>query len=137
MRHPQLSSILAEVSTLHRRLSNLVEIRNASGWGEGSSVGGEQWRPAMDLIEEPRQYRLLIDLPDLSLDEVNLEMKNRFLVISGKKSFINNVEPEAMLRFERPLGVFRRQVEIPGRVRFAEHVATMDNGVLSIILPRE
>jgi hypothetical protein len=35
MRHPQLSSILAEVSTLHRRLSNLVEIRNASGWGEG------------------------------------------------------------------------------------------------------
>jgi len=137
MRNPHLNSILAEVSMLHRRLSNLLEIRNATVWGEGSSAGGEQWRPAMDLIEEPRQYRLLIDLPDLSLDEVTLEMKNRFLVISGKKSFIDNVEPEAMLRFERPLGVFRRQVEIPGPVRFADLEATMNNGVLSIILPRE
>jgi hypothetical protein len=49
----------------------------------------------------------------LCLGRVNWKMKKPLLVISGKKSFINNVEPEAMLRFERPLGVFRRQWKSP------------------------
>jgi len=39
MRNPHLNSILAEVSMLHRRLSNLLEIRNATA----SNSGGRRW----------------------------------------------------------------------------------------------
>ena len=52
--------------------------------GRGGAPG-RRWIPAMDLVETGDHYVLRADLPGLSDEDVNVELQDNMLTISGER----------------------------------------------------
>jgi len=94
------------------------------------------WRPRTDLIETEDSYRLHLDMPGMSRDELNISYRDNELVVSGERTSDRADEGEEFVRVERSFGQFRRTFTLPRTVN-AEHIsATYDNGVLTVTVPK-
>lgn len=76
--------------------------------------------PAMDIIERGDTYEMRIDLPGASRDGINIESSSGVLTVSGKLG-----EHE-----------FRRSVALPSWADIEKIGARLENGVLSISVPK-
>jgi HSP20 family protein len=102
----------------------------------GGSSTQTVWRPRTDLIETDDSYRLHLDMPGMSRDELNISYKDNELVVSGERTSDRSGEDEEFVRVERSFGQFRRTFTLPRTVD-AEHIsATYDNGVLTVTVPK-
>lgn len=93
-------------------------------------------RPAMDIIETEENYTLRVDLPGLSPEDVNVEIEDSVLTISGEVNSSEEVEGERYHYRERRYGAFERSVRLGDQLDVSNVDATFDNGVLTIVLPK-
>ena len=123
-----------ELDHITNRFGRLME--GASPWRSDGKLGN--WFPAVDVEESPEQLTLTAELPGLSLDDVEVEIENSVLTISGEK----RSEEEwgsAERRFhvwERRYGSFRRSFALPRRVKAEGIDARFKDGVLRIRMPK-
>ncbi len=94
------------------------------------------WRPRMDLIETEDAYRLHLDMPGMSKDDLTISYKNDELVVSGERESSHLDENEEFVRVERSFGHFRRAFTLPQTVDAENIDATYDSGVLTIRVPK-
>jgi HSP20 family protein len=95
-----------------------------------------RWIPAMDLVEEQDQFVLRADLPGLSEDDVEIEIKDSVLTISGERKAEETREGEGYYRVERAFGHFSRSLSLPEGVAADQVTANFDNGVLEVRVPK-
>jgi len=96
-----------------------------------------RWIPAMDLVETADQYVLRADLPGLSDDDVNIQLEDNVLTISGeRKTQHEHQEEEGYYRIERAFGSFARSLTLPEGVDPDRVQAQFDRGVLEIRIPK-
>jgi len=74
------------------------------------------------------------DLPGLSKDDVNVEMNDDAITISGERRNENEEQREGYYRSERSYGSFYRQIPLPEGVNPKDAQATFRDGVLEITL---
>lgn len=104
-----------------------------------TSRGGGQarrWIPAMDLVETPDHYVLRADLPGLSDEEVNVELQDNVLTISGERKAQHETQPEGYYRLERAFGAFSRSLTLPEGIDPGAVQAHFDRGVLELRIPK-
>lgn len=94
------------------------------------------WRPRMDLVETDDTYRLQLDMPGMSRDDLNISYQDNELVVSGERTSDRREEGEEFVRVERSFGHFRRAFTLPKTVDAENIRATYDNGVLTITVPK-
>ena len=94
------------------------------------------WRPRMDLIETDEDYRLHLDMPGMSKDELKISYQDNELVVSGERKSNRTDENEEFVRVERSFGQFRRSFTLPRTVDAENISATYDNGVLTVTVPK-
>ena len=94
------------------------------------------WRPRMDLVETDESYRLHLDMPGMSKDEIKISYQDNELVISGERSSARTDEGEEFVRVERSFGQFRRAFTLPRTVDAENIRATYDSGVLTVNVPK-
>lgn len=104
--------------------------------GEEGSSPQTVWRPRMDLIETEDAYRLHLDMPGMSREELNISYKDNELVVSGERTSPRTHEDEEFVRVERSFGQFRRSFTLPRTVDAENISATYDNGVLTVTVPK-
>jgi len=102
---------------------------------EGSSPQAV-WRPRMDLIETEEDYRLHLDMPGMSTDEIKISYQDNELVVSGERTSTQTDENEEFVRVERSFGQFRRAFTLPRTVDAENINATYDSGVLTVTVPK-
>jgi HSP20 family protein len=90
------------------------------------------WIPAMDIVETDDHYVLRADLPGLSEGDVNVELENSVLTISGKRSSEHEERKNGYYRVERSSGSFSRSVKVPEGVDADSIQANFDKGVLEV-----
>ncbi|MBN1563583.1 MAG: Hsp20/alpha crystallin family protein [Anaerolineae bacterium] len=93
-------------------------------------------RPAMDVIEREHELEVRLNLPGIAADEVNVEVEDHVLTISGE---INNAIDEETERYtyrERSYGAFQRSVRLGETVDVENIDATYLDGVLALTLPK-
>lgn len=95
------------------------------------------WQPRMDLVEKDDAYRIHLDMPGMSKEDLNINYKNNQLIISGERSSDRTEEDEEYVRVERSFGHFRRSFTLPRTVNEAEISASYENGVLTIHVPKK
>ena len=116
-----------------------------SGWlspsferGLSSSALGEFgqgfWSPQIETFEREGQLVIRADLPGLSKDDVNLEINDDAITISGERHNENEEKREGYYRSERSYGSFYRQIPLPEGVNADDANATFHNGVLEITM---
>ena len=127
---------LRELGTLQNemnRLFNTVFDAPASPTNGGTM---RRWMPAMDLVETDDHFVLRADLPGLSESDVNIEVEDRVLTVSGERKSEHETTKEGYHRVERAFGAFSRSLTLPEGVEADAVQATFDRGVLEVRIPK-
>jgi len=114
-------------------MENLMDrfFRGGEGW-----FSGEGFSPAVNVAETPQAYEVTADLPGMKAEDLDLEMKEGQLWISGQREEQTKEEGKTFHRIERTYGKFHRVVPLPGSVDEAGIEAEYRDGVLSIRVPK-
>jgi HSP20 family protein len=102
----------------------------------GNGVRGRRWIPAMDLVETQDHLVLRADLPGISEDDVQIEIKDGVLTVSGERKSEHEEKSEGYHRVERAFGSFSRSLTLPDGVDADAVDASFDNGVLEVKIPK-
>ncbi len=96
----------------------------------------QRWVPAMDLVEADDHFLLKADLPGLSEGDVNIEVQDGTLTISGERKAEHETRNEGYYRVERAFGSFSRSLTLPKGVNPDEVSASFNRGVLEVRIPK-
>jgi len=92
--------------------------------------------PPADLRESEKAYSLSIELPGLSKDDIDIQLRNGLITVCGRK-VEEAEEANASYRVsERRFGRFERTFPIPNDADPARIDASFRDGLLSIALPK-
>jgi HSP20 family protein len=124
-----------ELNTLQNEMNRLFNtLFDAPAPGDGGSL--RRWIPAMDLVETDEHFVLKADLPGLTEEDVNIEVEDNVLVLSGERKAEHEDKREGFVRVERAFGGFRRSLTLPEGVDPESVTATFDKGVLEVRIPK-
>jgi HSP20 family protein len=94
----------------------------------------DQWSPTVEIREEEKFFAVSVDVPGLKKEEIEIEIKDNRLVVSGERK--RTPDPEKILRSERRYGKFSRIFTLPQDVDTEAIEARFEDGVLSVVLPK-
>ena len=97
----------------------------------------DYFAPSCEILDEEKSYKVSLDIPGLKQDEIDIEVKDNHLYISGERKMSETTKREAYLRSERRYGKFSRVFSLPQNVNADMIEARFENGVLDLILPKE
>jgi HSP20 family protein len=92
------------------------------------------WAPPVEVFAREGDLVIHADLPGLLLEDVDVTLDGNTLTISGERKPTAGEEVSYYLR-EMPLGAFRRSMTVPTEVDADSIKATLQNGVLEVVLP--
>ena len=96
----------------------------------------QRWTPAMDLVEHDDHFLLRADLPGLSEDDVNIEVRDNALTVSGERTAEHEQHEKGWYRLERQFGRFSRSITLPEGVDADAIDASFHDGVLEVKIPK-
>jgi HSP20 family protein len=94
------------------------------------------WAPACDVFEDPESVKIIAEVPGVSPEDVKLSMEGNVLTIRGEKKQRAEEQTERVHRYERSYGWFERAFALPNTVDPDRIEATVDQGVLTVVLPK-
>jgi HSP20 family protein len=98
--------------------------------------GDRAWVPPVDIYSNGEHELVLkAELPDMSREDIDINIENFVLTVTGEKKVASDVKEEQFHRVERTYGRFARSFSLPQTVDTAKIVAEYKNGVLTIRLP--
>uniref|UniRef100_A0ACD5XJW9 Uncharacterized protein n=1 Tax=Avena sativa TaxID=4498 RepID=A0ACD5XJW9_AVESA len=123
-------------------------------FGSGSSSGSSSLFPSfprtsssetaafagarIDWKETPEAHVFKADVPGLMKEEVKVEVEDgNVLQISGERNKEHEEKTDTWHRVERSGGKFLRRFRLPENARTEQIKASMENGVLTVTVPKE
>lgn len=127
----------AEINSIQNEMNRLFnsffDRPAATSGGEGAM---RRWIPAMDLVETGDHYVLRADLPGLSERDVEIQLEDNVLTISGERRTKVDPEQEECHRLERAFGAFSRSLTLPEGTDPDGVRAHFDRGVLEVTVAK-
>jgi HSP20 family protein len=120
---------VAQLDRLNRQLAGYLD-----SWRQLPGLVGASFRPLADLEETDDAYAVEIELPGVKRDQVDLEIAGRRLTVRGERRERERVG--ILRRRERVVGRFHYEVTLPGDVEEEGVEAHLDEGVLTIRVPK-
>jgi HSP20 family protein len=90
----------------------------------------------MDLAETDDQLVLRAYLPGMERDDIDIEVKDNVLTISGERKAEHEKKGEGFHRIERSFGRFSRPLGLPRGIDAKSMTASFENGVLEVRMPK-
>jgi HSP20 family protein len=90
----------------------------------------------MDLVEAEDHFVLKADLPGLAEEDVNIEVQDGTLTISGQRKAEHEEREKGWYRIERSFGSFNRSLTLPDGVDADRIEASFSHGVLELRIPK-
>ncbi len=94
------------------------------------------WTPVLNLSETESNYQISVDLPGMSADDIDVELRQGDLWITGERKAETSDQGTTWHRIERFHGQFRRVVRLGNDVDGDNVQADFRNGVLHICVPK-
>jgi len=91
---------------------------------------------AVDVCETEAAVEVRMDLPGVKADEIDIQMSDTFLTVTGHRTEEKEEKGKTYHRVERRHGTFARTVALPCCVNEAKVDAQYKDGVLKIMLPK-
>jgi HSP20 family protein len=126
----------AELNTIQNEMNRLFNNFFDQPSAGRDAASSRRWMPAMDLVETADHYVLRADLPGLSDEDVNVQLEDNVLTISGERTAQHEHDAQGYYRIERAFGSFARSLTLPDGVNPDAVEAHFDRGVLQITIPK-
>jgi HSP20 family protein len=92
--------------------------------------------PAADLAVGESDLVLTLDLPGLTAEDLSIEVQNAELTVRGERKPREASDDASYVYAQRPFGAFEHRIQIPDGVDADNITASMEHGVLSLIVPK-
>ena len=99
------------------------------------ALDGANWAPKVDVVTKDNKLVTRIDLPGMKKEDVNVEVADGMLTLSGERQKEVKEEKDNYFREEREYGSFCRRVPLPKGIKPEEVKASFINGVLEVTVP--
>ncbi|KAF7042027.1 hypothetical protein CFC21_051730 [Triticum aestivum] len=107
---------------------------NSSGSSDTAAFAGAR----IDWKETPEAHVFKADVPGLKKEEVKVEVEDgNILQISGERNKEQEEKTDTWHRVERSSGKFLRRFRLPENAKAEQVKASMENGVLTVTVPKE
>jgi HSP20 family protein len=120
----ELTALQSEVNRLFSRV------------GGGDVAERQSWTPQIDVIETDDTIKLKGDLAGMNPKDINIEVQDNVLTVSGERRFEEEVKEDKYYRIERRYGSFSRSLALPQAINESAIEAKYENGVLEVIVPK-
>ena len=101
-----------------------------------SQLAGAAYAPKVDVTVGENDVLLTFDVPGLTTEDLTIELVDGDLVLRGERKRPTLPEGSGLVHGERPYGSFARRIKMPDGIDVDAIAASMDNGVLSLIVPK-
>lgn len=126
---------LRDLLSIQDRMNRLFE-QTLSRSRTEDGISASTWAPAVDIYETPETIVMKADLPGLTREDIEIEIRDNTLTVKGERRLAKDVQQESYLRIERAYGAFQRSFTLPTSVRQEEIRASFRDGVLELLLPK-
>jgi HSP20 family protein len=120
------------LATLHDEVNRLFDFSFPSR-DTGLFSG---WSPALDLYDEKDDFLVLVELPGMKKEDIQISLHDGVLTVSGERKHESDGQPGKAFRSERYFGKFQRSVSLPALVDSSKVKAAYKDGILSVTLPK-
>jgi len=79
----------------------------------GAHQGAPCWEPPVDLYESGDELRLLVALPGVTPQQLEVVLAPGLILVQGERSLPTNARRAAIHRLEIPYGRFERHIALP------------------------
>jgi len=102
---------------------------------EEKTVPGRYYVPAADIFETDEALTLMLEMPGVGKNNVNIEIENDVLRVEGKIDHVayKDVEP---VYTEYNVGHYARAFTLPNKIDRGAITAQVEDGVLMLTLPK-
>lgn len=122
---------------LSRQLQEVVDRAFRQAMFCDPSGGKPTWVPLMDIAETPEKVLVILEVPGVRRADIDVGVEEGLLIIKGcRREFL----PKATVchhHVEIDRGEFHRVIKIPAGFRLEEAEAKLEDGLLTIHLPKE
>jgi HSP20 family protein len=119
-----------ELARLSDQLNQLLE-----GWpGSGRYRWSDGFAPLADLEETDDAYLVEVELPGVKKHDVAVEISGRRVIVDGERKELERAG--VLRRRTRAVGRFHHEVVLPGDVDAEAVSASLEEGVLTVRLPK-
>jgi HSP20 family protein len=126
---------LADVSPSSQRVGTGSQNSQSLDVSKGARGGMSQWSPQVEVRQNGNQLTVCADLPGLTAKDVDVQVEDGILTISGERNQSSEDRQEGYYRSERSYGSFSRSIALPEGVNEDQIQAKFDNGVLEVTVP--
>lgn len=125
------------VSRLHTEMNRLFSDAFRGLDESSGQASGWTFNPVVDVEQKEGEYEITVELPGVAANEINVEMKDDMLVISGSKERKQTTGEGEQQRSERIYGSFQRSFRLPDDAVEDRINARFADGVLTVSVPRD
>jgi HSP20 family protein len=136
---PWRSSQMSPISSLQSEMNRMLEDFFTQPFGVPlQRMRGQQQvvMPAIDVREDETSFTVTAELPGIDAKDIEISVQDDVLEIRGQKSEEKRSEQDNVHMVERSYGSFARRIMLPAEVDDEQAEATMNNGVLTLRLPK-
>jgi HSP20 family protein len=120
-----------EFEDIYDRMGQLMNV--AFGDLGLATLADIPWSPLADVSENDNAYLVHVELPGVRKDQIDVQMQDRELVVSGD---IKETEDGRRHRSTRRTGRFEYRTYLPGDVKADQVSAQLADGVLTVTVPK-
>jgi HSP20 family protein len=95
-----------------------------------------EWSPAVDIIEDEREFIVKTELPDVKKDDVKVTVERDTLTVRGERKAEKEEKGKKYHRIERSYGSFERSFTLPEGTDPTKIRSEYKDGLLTVHLPK-
>ena len=95
------------------------------------------WAPLVDISEDPKEYVIKAELPEMKKEDVKITLEDGMLTITGDRKFEKEENGKKYHRVERAYGSFLRTFSLPDDASPGNVSADFKDGVLKVRLTKD
>ena len=100
------------------------------------------WRPAVEIKQSEKDYKVKVQLPGVKLDDIDVELDNDFMTITAEieEEQEEKEQNEKNMKYhtcEFRYGKYKRTISFDQAIRSEDATAEYKNGILTITLPKQ
>lgn len=116
------------IENFHRIIDNYPVVEN-------KPISG--FVPIVNTREDDSSYFIDVDLPGIKKEDINIDIHEHSLTISGERKTKEEVKEEDYHKIETTFGKFERVFTLPKNIDIENITASNENGVLEIVIPKQ
>ena len=106
-----------------------------AAFGASAAPVATRWAPPVTVTETEQEFVVLAEVPGMTVDQISVEVIRNVVTISGEKA--GEAEADGAVRYTtRRSGSFGYRAQLPGEVAADEVTASLENGVLRVLVPK-